>query len=335
MSDGGIMDIGTGVATSIGRYFSIVSFIPSTFYVLFVYLLIFSGSLYHSPDWNGAVTSLGHLGVTGIAMLIFSGIGLGVLLHPIQFALVQFFEGYWGAWPVPQALRRWRITHYQKLCVRLDRMWDSANDREADLADEGYRADSAGRVRARSELQEASRVRESFPEELEHVMPTRLGNVLRRTETLAGSQYGLDAIQAVPHLLLVAPAGHVDYVNDQRSQLDLAVRMTFMSVVAVVTALLFLFRDHFWTMLAVVPYGLAYLSYRGALVAAAHYTAAVDALVNLDRFALYQQMHLPLPGDAVAEKTMNEQMKKVFEYHPKPMRYEHQAIGGATGATEK
>jgi hypothetical protein len=335
MSDGGIMDIGTGAATSIGRYFSIVSFIPSAVYVFFVYLLIASGSLRHPPNWSGAVISLGHLGVTGIAMLVLSSIGLGVLLHPIQFALVQFFEGYWGTQPVPQALRRWRIIRYQELCLRLDSKWDSANDREVDLTDEGYSVDSALRVRSRSELQEASRVRESFPEELENVMPTRLGNVLRRTESLAGSQYGLDALQAVPHLLLVAPPTHVDYVNDQRSQLDLAVRMTFMSGVAVVTTLLFLYHDGFWTLLAVLPYGLAYLSYRGSLVAAGHYAAAVDALINLNRFALYQQLHLPLPGNAVAEQAMNQQMKKVFQYKPKPMRYEHPPVGDEAEAAGK
>ena len=264
-----------------------------------------------------------------------SSVGLGVLLHPIQFALVQFFEGYWGTRPVPQALRRWRIAHYQELCTRLDDKWDSASDREADLADEGYDATSVWRVRSRSEWQEASRVRESFPDKEEHVMPTRLGNVLRRTESLAGSQYGLDALKAVPHILLVAPVAHVDYVNDQRSQLDLAVRMTFMSSVAVVTTLLFLHADRFWTLLAVVPYGLAYLSYRGSLVAAGHYAAAVDALINLNRFALYQRLHLPLPENAVTEKTMNEQMKKVFEYVPKPMGYEHPAVGDGTEAAGK
>lgn len=336
MSDGGsIMDIGTGVAESIGRYFSIVSFIPSAVYVFFVYLLIASGSLHHSPDWNGAIVSIGHLGVTGVAMLVLSSIGLGVLLHPIQFALVQFFEGYWGTRLVPQTLRRWRINRYLELCITLDSKWDSANDREVDLTEKGYSIDSPRRVQSRSQLQEASRVRESFPEELENVMPTRLGNVLRRTESLAGSQYGLNALQAVPHLLLVAPAAHVDYVNDQRSQLDLAVRMTFMSAVAVVTTLLFLCRDHFWTLLAIVPYGLAYLSYRGSLVAAGHYAAAVDALINLDRFALYQRLHLPLPDNAATEKTLNEQMRKVFEYVPKPMTYEHPAVGDGAEAAEK
>jgi hypothetical protein len=86
-----------------------------------------------------------------------------------------------------------------------------------------------------SRLGEADRVRDSFPRALDHVMPTRLGNVLRRAESQAGSQYCLNAPLAVPHLLLIAPPSHVDYVNDQRSQLDLAVRMTFVSALSCAT----------------------------------------------------------------------------------------------------
>ena len=187
-------------------------------------------------------------------------------------------------------------------------------------------------VPVRSEREEASRAHDSsFPENIDEIMPTRLGNVLRRAESLAGSQYGLKALKAVPYLMLIAPAAHVDYVNDQRSQLDLAVRMTFMSAVAVVTTLLFLCTDRFWTLLAIVPYGLTYLSYRGSVVAATHYAAAIDVLVNLNRFALYQQLHLPVPANAAEEKVMNETLAEMLQHEPVVMRYEHPAaISGAT-----
>jgi hypothetical protein len=330
MSDG-VIDIGTGVAASIGRYFSVVSFIPSAIYVLYVYLLITSGSWQHPPDWNGAVASLGRLGLTGIAALVLSSICLGLLIHPIQFALVQFFEGYWGTWPVPQALRRQRIVRYQKLVRELNRKEREAKDLQVRWKDAGYKPNAFSLVPVRSQYDEAHRVREFFPK-MNEVMPTRLGNVLRRTESEAGSQYGLDALQAVQHLLLIAPAAHVDYVNDQRSQLDLAVRMTFMSAVAVVTTLLFLCMDRFWTLLAIVPYGLTYLSYRGSVVAATHYAAAIDVLVNLNRFALYQQLHLPVPANAAEEKVMNEALAEVLQHEPVVMHYEHPAaISGATG----
>jgi len=148
-------------------------------------------------------------------------------------------------------------------------------------------------------------------------MPTRLGNVLRRTESQAGSQYGLNALVAVPHILMVAPADHVEYVNDQRSQLDLAVRITFMSALASATAILFLWHCRFWVFIAIIPYALAYLSYRGSVVAAGHYGSALDTLINLDRFALYQQLHLELPGGTTEERKANKKLARLFNYDDK------------------
>jgi hypothetical protein len=147
-------------------------------------------------------------------------------------------------------------------------------------------------------------------------MPTRLGNVLRRAESQAGSQYGMDALQVVPHLLMVAPASHVDYVNDQRSQLDLAVRMTLMSLLASITALVFLWPHRLWALIAVVPYAIAYVSYRGSVVAAGHYGSAFDTLINLDRFALYEQLHMKLPATTAGEKLANQKLARLLGYYP-------------------
>ena len=240
MSDGGIIDAGAGVANSIGRYFSVVSLIPSSLYVLFVYLLVESGSWNHPPDWSHAFLSIGHLGVDGVVLLTFLGIGLGIFIHPIQFAIVQFFEGYWGTWAISQRIRYRRIVHYQRLCQQLNRDIISAEDKIEARRQAELKTTLSMRAPIRSKGDEADRVRDMFPADLNEVMPTRLGNVLRRAESQAGSQYGIDALQAVPLLLLIAPANHVDYVNDQRSQLDLAVRMTFISAVAAATAIIFL-----------------------------------------------------------------------------------------------
>jgi hypothetical protein len=171
---------------------------------------------------------------------------------------------------------------------------------------------------------EAARARRKFPTNLDEVMPTRLGNVLRRAESRAGSQYKLDSFQAVPHLLLISPTNHVDYVNDQRSQLDLAVRMTFVSIAASVTAIIFLWPYGTWVLIALIPYALAYLSYRGSVVAAGHYGTALEALINLNRFSLYQQLHLQLPASTEIERAKNEKLINLLNYVPKiTVDYEH------------
>ncbi len=166
-------------------------------------------------------------------------------------------------------------------------------------------------------------------------MPTRLGNMLRRYESQAGSQYRMAALQVVPHLLLIAPSNQVDYVNDQRSQLDLAVRMTFISIMASATAVFFLWPYGFWILIALIPYVLAYLSYRGSVVAGFHYGSAFDTLINLNRFALYERLHLPLPVDTKAERLTNEMMKGLFGYSPVVVEYKHPDPGGGAEVTAK
>ena len=227
--------------------------------------------------------------------------------------MVQFFEGYWGNTFVAQAIRAQRILRYQQLCAKLRSDRIRTKNSLSQLQKSGTDI-PANRVRLLSVLSEAARVRDSFPRALDNVMPTRLGNVLRRAESQAGRQYGLDALVAVPHILMVAPASHTEYVNDQRSQLDLAVRMTFMSALACATAFLFLWHCRFWLFIAVIPYALAYLSYRGSVVAAGHYGSALDTLINLDRFALYQQLHLELPAGTAEEREMNVELASLFDY---------------------
>jgi hypothetical protein len=317
MTSGGIADIGTSAAQAVGRYFSVISVIPSSLYIVFVYLLIASGSWTHSPDWSHAFSSLEHISIGGIGALAFLSIALGLVIHPIQFALVQFFEGYWGITKAAQAIRARRILHYQHLCDNLDS--DSAvAAKELKKVNTPFR-----QAQLISWLGEAKRTIDNFPLDPESIMPTRLGNMLRRYESQAGSQYGMDALQVVPHLLLIAPANHVEYVNDQRSQLDLAVRMTFISILASATAVFFLWPYGFWVLVAVIPYILAYLSYRGSVVAGGHYGSAFDTLINLNRFALYEQLHLPLPTGTAAERLRNEKMKGLFGYSSVTVDYKH------------
>lgn len=331
MATGGIIDASAGVAQTIGRYFSVISVIPSSLYVAFVYVLLTSGSWQHAPSWSHAFRSLEQLGIGGIAFLALLSVALGVIIHPIQFALVQFLEGYWGTTRMAQIIRSQRILRYQRRCEVLSA--ERIRMRKALIQfSRANIKDPAVRASVISRLDEAVRVRDAFPRNLNQIMPTRLGNVLRRAEAQAGSQYALDALQAVPHLLLVAPSTRVDYVNDQRSQLDLAVRMTFICALASATAVVFLWPYRLWSLIAVIPYALAYTSYRGSVVAANHYGSALDTLINLDRFALYEHLHLQLPADTAREREVNKKLMMLLDYDDEEIiDYHHPAIADGDG----
>lgn len=335
MANSGITDIGSSAAQAVGRYFSVISVIPSSLYVAFVYLLVASGSWQHAPDWGHAFLAFEHISIGGIGALAFLSIGLGLIIHPIQLALVQFFEGYWGTAGPAQAIRARRILHYRRLYDDLTDESKAVNGELAEIS-KGQVGSLARRVQLISRADEAKRTSGFLPKKRDNIMPTRLGNMLRRYESQAGSQYSLNALQAVPHLLLIAPDNHVNYVNDQRSQLDLAVRMTFISIVASATAVLFLWPYGLWVLVAAIPYTLAYLSYRGSVIAAGYYGSAFDTLINLNRFVFYEQLHLKLPVDTADERLKNEKMKALLGWVPLPVvEYEHPASGNGGEAAPK
>jgi hypothetical protein len=73
------------------------------------------------------------------------------------------------------------------------------------------------------------------------------------------------------------------------------------------------------------------LSYRGSVVAAGHYGSALDTLINLDRFMMYQRLHLKLPDSIEEEKMTNASMAELFNYSPhEHITYEHPSADGNT-----
>jgi hypothetical protein len=356
----------SGVGSAVGRYFSIVSFIPSLFLTGFIFALIESGAWNKSGtlDWASAGKAFTHL--PDLILLVLISIALGVVVHPIQFALVQFFEGYWGTSRWAQRARVMRILHHRgryesyltddrragfddledadEAAKEATEAFDAANSDEeraaAEEAEQRARLDPEVRVRHRSIVDECERLAARYPPlnrvgmhpEYDNVMPTRLGNALRKYERQAGSQYGLDAVSVIQHISFVAPTDRLGYVNDQRQLLDLSVRMSATSIVATLIAIAALWRHGPWLLLALVPYGIAYLSYRGAVIVAHEYGAAVAAMIDLDRFALYDALRLPPPKNTAAERRMNVKLMKLLTYDGHVvLRYEHPDAAGSAG----
>jgi hypothetical protein len=313
----------SGVGSAIGRYFSIVSFIPSLFLTGFTFALIESGAWSGEPDWAKAGNAFTHIG--DLAFLTLLSIALGVAVHPIQFALVQFFEGYWGTGGLAQRARVVRILHHRRRYKYLrDGPGPKAHMevREADRDEKSL--DVRTRIKDLSIAGESRRLLRGYPAEMvpkypyenDDILPTRLGNVMRRYERLAGSQYGLDAITVIRQIALVAPPERLGYLNDQRQLLDLSVRMSATSIVATLISIIFLWRHGPWLLIALVPYGLAYLSYRGAITVAHEHGAAYSTMIDLDRFALYDYLRIRRPMSTKEERRMNAQLMRLLSNDP-------------------
>jgi hypothetical protein len=309
-------------AQTIGRYFSVLSVVPSALLVAYFLVLNNSHAWTGQPDFAAGFSSLGEGGLAKVGQIVLASLLVGLVLQPLQYALVQFAEGYWGTSKIATALMRRRIARHRALWNAL---FDTRRDALKNLKVAGQSPRDAGQGQVKDDqlinlvvLDEATRGLATYPHALNDIRPTRLGNVLRRFEAEAGAPYGLGLPTVAPHLTLVALPEHVEFVNDQRTQLDLAVRLVVISVLACALSVLFLWRDGLWLLVAVVPYVLAYVFYRGAVVVAADYGTALATVIDVDRFLLYQRLNVPLPTSLASEQEQSRKLMKLLrgDRHP-------------------
>lgn len=306
----------------VGRYFTVVSLLPSVVLVVYIVLLARTGAWTGPVNLSAAVAGfdLGSVALVGTASLL-----MALTLNPLQFALIQSFEGYWGDTRLGRDLHLLRLRHHRRRKAWLDHQHEQA-DRELGRYDNGVEDVSAPdeALALSITVNETGRLSGYYPKKFEDMLPTRLGNVLRRYERSVGSTYGLDLIPSTPRLAMVGQQREVDYVQDQRVQLELAVRTSFLSLVAVAVTVAFMWRHGFWLLLALGPYLVAYLSYRGAVVLAHEYGTALAVLLELNRFTLYEKLHHPVQDRARDEVRANKNLMDAFRYEPKvDLRYEH------------
>lgn len=319
-----------GTTSTIGRYFGIVSVVPSVFFTVWTYALLASRPWVGPPDLaaiarGGAVES-----VATAAGLVLVSLVIAVVTHPLQFLTVQLLEGYWGAGHVGRAWQERRILTHVRRRHALARLNAEAKDFLDDLAEERgrqtpsqlnwagelSRGHLAPVVRATVAEASARGALAMYPLLVPNTMPTRLGNVLRRYEAMAGAAVGLDLIQWANHVGLVADPGQTAYVQDQRNSMDLAVRMAATCVAMFAVTFLLLWPHGLWLLVALVPLVGAWLSYRGAVVAADGYGRALTAWLHLNRFKLYDALRLPPVADAAQERQQNKSLTGLINGSP-------------------
>ncbi len=191
-------DLVLGTASDLGRSFKVSSALPSVLLVGYLAAVSDDGRLRVRAQCvrhgrcreNVSFQQLAALG--GLSLVV------GLTLHPLQFAITQILEGYWGSGPVAAALMTVIVrTHVGRRRQILVAEGNAQATAESLIETGGSPEDRAA---ASMGAWNSARERSRYPERPERVMPTRLGNVLRRYEDLAGSQYGLDAITVAPHL---------------------------------------------------------------------------------------------------------------------------------------
>ena len=290
--------------SKVGRAFSVVSLIPSVFLVVLTWTVVASGAVSGAPDPGKLTKALAGLSPVGaVAATLLLAFVIGYVLHPVQFALTQLLEGYWGTGKVGQALMARGIRHFRRVQAQLNQAHAEAVGRvqTMDTIDLEAPAGADPAVAWLVARQQLGKALGDFPEEPERVMPTRFGNVLRRHEDLAGKPYGLSGVDVIPPLTVVGDPGHNAYLAEATEQLDAAVSVFTVTALATVIVASATLTDGWWLMCALVPYAVCVIAYKGAVSVAHSYGMAMRRLVDLDRFALYEALHLRLPLNADEE----------------------------------
>lgn len=336
------------VGQRIGRYFALVSMIPAMLLVLWAYMLIGSGALSGTPRLHNVETTLSHWSVGKVIGLVLASLAVAVVLHPLQFATTQLLEGYWGTTPLARTAMNIRILHHRK---RQRHLLDQAV--ESDLARERLlsaeiekhpewkkdpkrleaRIKNFNRIKLGDPViryvvarQEALRLNaRDYPRDTARILPTRLGNALRRFEDAAGSPYGLSAVQISTHLHLVAPSRHLDYLVDARQAMDSAIRICTVGLIATAMTAGCLLTHGLWLLWTILPYSISYLAYRGAVSAAHGYGIIVASAIDLDRFLLYQELGLDRPRDNTEEKENNKELMQMLAGEKATVRYRRES----------
>jgi hypothetical protein len=336
-----VTEAALSLGNRIGRYFSLASMLPALLLVLWTYAIFASGAWSGRPDPAEAWDTLSHWSAAGVGWILVATLAVALFLHPLQFVTTQLLEGYWGSSALARGAMARRVLYHRRRRATLGTFeerhqdsWLTASDHlllqqfEEDKRLGIAGGDEAGpsswddaewdrrRVRlldssAGDEIvldlvaEDAARRSWSRYPEGRRVMPTRLGNALRRFEDAAGAQYGLDAILTAPHFSMIAPDRHVQYIRDSRQQMDTTIRLCTVSLLGTVLAVASLLTDGRWLLVALVPYALAYIAYRGAIAAADEYATAVTTVIDLDRFLLYEKLQVEIPKDTNDERTVN------------------------------
>jgi hypothetical protein len=284
----------------LGTRFLVVTVLPNALLLGYMGLLLAAGAPTRSPSPSRAITVLNHLSGHEIVAVILGLLVFSVATYPLQTPLIQLLEGYWGGLPFGQKLANRATERFQK-------EWDEARRTLEETGPKPHwdlDAKNAGRhAQFRADL---------LPLDRGDLLPTALGNALRRGEGEAGERYGLDPRLAVPRLTPLLAPGVLDELSDLRNQLDAAARLCVAAGVATTASVGLLLLHGPWLFLALAMYLLTWACYRSSIAAARRFSLSLAAAVDLYHLKLYDALSLERPADLEQERRRNDALSRLF-----------------------
>jgi len=266
--------------------FLVVTLLPNLLLVFYVGFLLAAGAADHDPQLASALHALNDLTWRELVFGLFLVVGTAVVLHPVQYPLIQILEGYWLNLPFGAMASEWATHRYHQHWLEL-----RAVEREASEED----------VMSSKHGSAAGAQLDWMPTEPAKLLPTSLGNTLRAGEERAGSRYGLDIGILLPRLFPLMRPEVRDQLNERRNQLDAAARVCIVALVACLVSIVLLVPGGHWLLVPFATFIVAWVSYRAAVAAAKGYCIDMAAAVDLHHRDFWRAFELQPPANLEAE----------------------------------
>lgn len=146
-----------------------------------------------------------------------------------------------------------------------------------------------------------------FPLEREEIAPTRLGNALRSFETYGATRYNLDSQTLWTELCSVVPKYLQDELDRSRATVDFFIALFYLTILFALATLILAGVPSFKPQLIFIAIPALLLPpfwYRMAVVSSSYWSTTVQALVNLGRKKLAEEMGLQMPATLEEERKM-------------------------------
>jgi len=267
------------------------------------------------------------------AFLLGAAVVCGLILNVLQAPLYRILEGYllWPQWVFENRRQRHvknkaRIAERLELIQRyrkelasktlskeidvtsragLDNIRQSAKHSRITRKDQ--RRSAAQRALLREELRR-------YPVDDDQVLPTRLGNAIRRFEEYGWNHYRLDSQSLWSRLISVVPDPIRKQLDAAQVGVDFFVCLLYGHIALAITATSAIAMEggDDWTLLVgvVAPLVLVPLWYRLAVATTDQWAVAVQALVDLGRQPLATALGLLMPVTIEEERIMWERVSR-------------------------
>lgn len=277
--------------------------------------------IHHGPGTviSSALEEMASISIGGAVLLVMTVVVVTMVTQAFTFESIRLLEGYWGVWRPVERVAQARAKHWRNVRKQLvkrqrqltKRAWKKAKVHIA--ADDDYTNDMIHALAAQvlggeapTTLNEAQvalvdstdwwqhapsdlrrrhvnvdKVLDDFPL-TKHMMPTRLGNVLRRFENETGYGTVQDLVDRSFHLL---PPSLQSSHDEQRGRLDLYCSMFLVAVSSgVIAAVRFNYTHAVYAVVSLVLASMtAWIFYRAAVASARYYGSLLVAIADFAR----------------------------------------------------